>query len=58
MKYDYRCPKCGIVVEIERSIYAESDSPMCSGHCMVMMERMWSSPPVKFNATGFYSTGG
>ena len=58
MTYDYRCPKCGIVNTIERSIHAEADAPMCAGNCNVLMERIWTAPPVKYNATGFYSTGG
>ena len=56
MMYEYQCPKCGIKVELERSIHAEADAPMCD--CKEMMQRVWTAPPVKFNASGFYSTGG
>ena len=51
--YDYRCNKCGIEESVERSIHAESQAPM---HCDDLMDRIFFSPPVQFNASGFYST--
>ena len=54
--YEYRCPKCGITYGVERSIHAEADAPMCQTNCNTLMDRVWTSPPVKFNSTGFYST--
>ena len=53
--YDYKCSKCGVVYTVERSIHAEADAPLC---CLTQMERIWTVPPVKFNTTGFDSTGG
>jgi putative FmdB family regulatory protein len=53
MRYDYKCNVCGGQQEIERSIHAEADSPIC---CQQSMTRLYSAPPVKFNGTGYYST--
>ena len=52
-KYDYKCDVCGGQQEVERSIHAEADNPIC---CQTIMQRLWSAPPVRFNGTGFYST--
>jgi putative FmdB family regulatory protein len=51
--YEYKCGVCGGQREVERSIHAEADTPTC---CSVLMTRVWGIPPVKFNASGFYST--
>ena len=53
-KYDYKCNDCGITREITRE-FGEDTEPIC---CNTAMARIWSAPAVKFNATGFYSTGG
>jgi predicted nucleic acid-binding Zn ribbon protein len=55
MQYDYRCVVCGGEQTVERSIHAEADNPIC---CQQTMGRMYTVPAVKFNASGFYSTGG
>ena len=52
--YDYKCDKCGGQQEIDRS-FGDSTEPIC---CQTTMTRVWSAPAVKFNGTGFYSTGG
>jgi len=52
-KYDYKCAVCGGMQEVERSIHAEADNPVCCGE---IMNRVYTAPPVKFNAGGFYST--
>ena len=51
--YEYRCATCGGEQSLERSIHAEADNPVCCGE---IMGRVYSVPPVKFNAGGFYST--
>jgi putative FmdB family regulatory protein len=51
--YEYRCGTCGGEQSLERSIHAEADNPVC---CEQLMGRVYSVPPVKFNAGGFYST--
>jgi len=55
MQYDYRCVICGGEQTLERSIHAEADNPVCCGQTM---GRMYTVPAIKFNAPGFYSTGG
>lgn len=52
-KYDYRCVICGGVQELERSIHAEGDNPIC---CNQIMGRVYNTVPIQFNAPGFYST--
>jgi putative FmdB family regulatory protein len=51
--YEYKCRVCSVTQTVERSIHAESQSPLC---CSELMNRVFEAPPVKFNATGFYST--
>ena len=43
-----------MIREVQASI-DEDIQPMC---CGATMERVWTAPVVKFNAPGFYSTGG
>ena len=51
--YDYACALCGAQLSLERSIHAEADNPLC---CNQIMGRNYTSPAIKFNAPGFYST--
>jgi len=51
--YEYKCGKCGIQYDVERSMYAEATDPIC---CNSPMGRVYSVPLVKFNGGGFYST--
>ena len=55
MNYDYKCEKCSSELTVERSIHAEASDPMCF-NCHQTMSRVWSSPPVTFSGTGFYTT--
>jgi len=50
--YDFKCNTCSTVTELQDP--ALPPCPIC-GETMV---RVWSSVAVKFNAPGFYSTGG
>ena len=52
--YDYKCEQCGVTIEFERG-FGEDREPTC---CQTIMTRVWSAPAVKFNGSGFYSTGG
>lgn len=54
-KYEYQCIKCNVRYEVERSIHAEASAPLCCGE---IMNRVFNMPAIKFNASGFYSTGG
>ena len=55
MRYEYECPKDGTKIEIERSIL-ESESIYTCELCGTQLKRIYNSPPIKFNATGFYTT--
>jgi putative FmdB family regulatory protein len=51
-RYDFKCETCGEIVETTENI-----PPICST-CSNTMMRIWSTVAVKFNGSGFYSTGG
>jgi hypothetical protein len=53
-KYDYRCNACGSVQEIEKPMGSDW-APTC---CDATMAQVYTAVPVKFNGSGFYSTGG
>ena len=42
-KYQYKCNVCSGEQEVERSIHAEADNPVC---CEQTMTRIFSSVPV------------
>lgn len=50
MLYDYACPECGTVVELQRKM-AESDDPV-SCECGVQMKRKFAMPTVCFGLRG------
>lgn len=51
-RYDYKCAVCSSQIEFEKSI-GDEHSPIC---CSESMQKVWSSPGIIFNASGFYST--
>ena len=53
-KYDYKCDACSGVQEIDKPMGSDW-VPVC---CQTSMVQVYSAVPVKFNAPGFYSTGG
>ena len=55
MNYDYKCEKCSSEITVERSIHAEASEPMCF-NCHTTMNRVWNTPNITFNGSGFYST--
>lgn len=55
MMYEYKCPRCSTLLSVERSIHAEASTPSCAD-CGELMSRVWSSPPIAFRGSGFYST--
>jgi predicted nucleic acid-binding Zn ribbon protein len=55
--YDYKCGPDLEITTITRGMTEEEVIPRC-WKCNELMERIYSAPPVKFNGTGFYSTGG
>lgn len=56
-QYDYKCDTCGLIQTLERSIHVEASNPVC-GTCATTMNQVYSVPGLKFNGSGFYSTGG
>ena len=55
--YEYKCDSDSSVVTITRGMTDEEIIPYCD-ECNQPMSRLYSAPPVKFNGSGFYSTGG
>lgn len=57
--YEFQCPDCGKTreVNIKHSEY-EKYQVMCSNEHYKPMIRVYTAPAIKFNGTGFYSTGG
>jgi predicted nucleic acid-binding Zn ribbon protein len=53
-KYDYSCAVCGGVQEIDKPMGSDWTPSCCGG----VMNQIYSAIPVKFNGSGFYSTGG
>jgi predicted nucleic acid-binding Zn ribbon protein len=45
------------MITIERGMTEDEVVPICD-NCDTEMKRVYHAPPVKFNGTGFYSTGG
>jgi putative FmdB family regulatory protein len=54
-KYDYKCPECTNVEEVERSIKAEEVKPRCAD-CNINMERVYNNFGIQFKGSGFYKT--
>ena len=55
MIYQYQCPNDGEMVEIERKMSDPEESYVC-GSCGASLNRVYTSVPVMFNGSGFYST--
>jgi len=55
--YEYKCDADNIEVSVERLMSDEEVTPECNV-CNQDMKRIYYAAPVKFNGTGFYSTGG
>ena len=55
--YDYKCEADSFQVTITRGMTEQEILPYCD-KCNEPMKRVYVAAPVKFNASGFYSTGG
>ena len=55
--YEYQCPIGNEMESVERSMADDEIVPVCKS-CDTEMKRVYYAPPVKFNGSGFYSTGG
>lgn len=58
-RYDFRCTKCGLTVEVERSIRDESAPLCCAEGCdgNVTMERLISGSAFHLKGRGWASDG-
>lgn len=54
--YEYKCVKCEKTQEHNRGVDNRDDEAICE--CGEAMKRSYNAVPIKFNAPGFYSTGG
>jgi putative FmdB family regulatory protein len=54
--YEYKCITCGTTMDMQ--VPAEDRDNPWECHCGDPMKRTYSAPAIKFNGTGFYSTGG
>jgi predicted nucleic acid-binding Zn ribbon protein len=55
--YEYKCKSDDFKITIRRGMTEEEVVPYCD-ECNETMVRVYEATPVKFNASGFYSTGG
>jgi len=55
MIYEYECPGCGDVRQIERKMSDPEETYICTS-CHNEFRRVWTSPSVQFKGKGFYST--
>lgn len=54
--YEYRCNNCKALYVLSRNVDERDDRVECV--CGSEGQRVYGVPAVKFNGTGFYSTGG
>ncbi len=55
--YEYECPSDGEIVLVTRGMTEPEGEYSCET-CGGLLRRIYNAAPVKFNAKGFYSTGG
>ena len=55
--YEYECPGEGEKIIITRGMTEPEGEYFCAT-CGDRLQRIYTAAPVKFNGTGFYSTGG
>lgn len=57
-KYEYRCPKCGAVTEMTRSVDQRNDEPLCfADDCNVSMNLVISKTGFVLSGTGWARDG-
>jgi putative FmdB family regulatory protein len=57
MRYEYECPACGNIIEIERKITdTESIYDCPTPKCDSTLNRKYSAPAIEFRGKGWYST--
>jgi len=55
--YEYKCDADSSIIAITRGMTEDEIIPYCD-ECNEPMVRLYNAAPVKFNGSGFYSTGG
>jgi putative FmdB family regulatory protein len=50
--YDYKCPKCDTLIEIEKPIQ-EGDSEERCPSCNTILKKIFKPNPIKFLGTGW-----
>lgn len=55
--YEYKCPNDGEIVIVTRPM-SEPEGEYSCETCGSKLLRIYNPAPVKFNGSGFYSTGG
>ena len=55
--YEYICKADESKITVTRGMTEQEIVPYCD-NCNEPMNRVYNAAPVKFNASGFYSTGG
>lgn len=53
--YEYACKSCNANITVSRGISEKEQIPECLA-CGIKYSRVYSSPGVTFNGSGFYST--
>jgi len=55
-RYDFVCTPCDSTVEMHIA-FDSNEQPACD-RCGNYMDKVYTTPAIKFKGTGFYSTGG
>ncbi len=55
-KYDFVCTPCDSIIEMHVA-FDSNEQPACD-RCGNYMTKVYTVPAIKFNGSGFYSTGG
>lgn len=55
MIYEYECPGCSDVRQIERKMSDPEETIICI-QCCIDFRRKWTAPSISFKGSGFYST--
>ncbi len=54
--YDYKCPKCGQIMNVWMPRFESNMEKTWCRACLIPMERQISAPSVHFQGSGFYET--
>lgn len=54
--YDYKCPKCGLIMNIWKQRFESTAEEISCLTCCIPMHKQVSAPSVQFKGSGFYET--